>query len=159
MKTPTQIQAEIDIARQRTPFSRHPKTIECWSEYEVMWRTDNGRSYNHVIEHKNYQYHLIYFDDDLAIVEKSGVTIFSHLLPELEKIMEGKTNDALLTSAPQKVPYDRLSPEIQSKVKSKHDNFPIEVQPLLEYELDGNLSLSVAALDILARFVHPNRQK
>lgn len=152
MKTPAQIQAEIEAARKFLPFHTHPKTIECRSEYEVMWRADNGRSYNHIIERADYQYHLIYFDDRLAIVEKTGVTIFSHLVPELEKMMQGDVAAASpVIRDNRKIRYHQLPASIQQQVKLKHESFPDEIRPLLEYRLDGNLVLSSAALSALAR--------
>jgi hypothetical protein len=151
MKTDSQIQAEIEAARLLTPFYIYPKTIECWNEYEVMWRTDNGRSYNHVIEREDYRYHLLYFDDKLATVEVDGVTIFSHLLPGLELIMQGKEPEITSSFSSQKLSFDRLPLVIQQRVKSKHDRFPIEVRPYLEYKLDGNLVMSISALDVLSQ--------
>ena len=151
MKTDAQIQLEIEAARKLTPFNTYPKIIECWNEYEVMWRTDNGRSFNHIIKHEDYRYHLIYFNDKLAIVEVEGTTIFSHLLPELEQIMQGKAPNIPTVIDKQKFNYDRLPEHIQQLVKSQHARFPAKVRPHLEYKLDGSLIMSNAALDALAQ--------
>jgi hypothetical protein len=91
MTSQQQIQAEIDSSSQLPKFTNFPAVIECWNERELMWRTDNGRSYAHIVETSAYQYHLIYFNGQLAIVERDGVTIFSHLTPELAEVM---SNDA-----------------------------------------------------------------
>jgi hypothetical protein len=76
MKSQHQIQAEIESSSLSPIFSNYPAVIECWNERELMWRTDNGRSYAHIVETSQYQYHLIYFDGQLAIVERDGVTLF-----------------------------------------------------------------------------------
>ena len=91
MKTHHQIQSEIDLSSQLPKFDRYPAVIECWNERELMWRTDNGRSYAHIVETSEYQYHLMYFNGRLAIVERDGVTIFAHLTAQLTEMM---SNDA-----------------------------------------------------------------
>ena len=91
MKTHHQIQSEIDLSSQLPKFDRYPAVIECWNERELMWRTDNGRSYAHIVETSEYQYHLMYFNGQLAIVERDGVTIFAHLTDRLTELM---SNDA-----------------------------------------------------------------
>ncbi len=85
MKTHHQIQSEIVASQQLPKFDRHPAITECWNEHEKLWRDDNGRSYIHWVEDRQYKYHLLYFDGRLAIVERNGVTIFSHLTARLEK--------------------------------------------------------------------------
>lgn len=52
-----------------------------------MWRDDNGRSYIHWVADRQYEYHLMYFDSRLAIAERNGVTIFSHLTDRLARAM------------------------------------------------------------------------
>jgi hypothetical protein len=96
MKSQHQIQAEIDSSSQLPIFSNYPAVIECWNERELMWRTDNGRSYAHIVETSAYQYHLIYFDGQLAIVERDGVTLFSHLTDRLTELMSNNTPTVLL---------------------------------------------------------------
>jgi reverse gyrase len=91
MKTHHQIQSAIDLSSQLPKFDLYPAVIECWNERELMWRTDNGRSYAHIVETSEYQYHLMYFNERLAIVERDGVTIFSHLTDRLTEMM---SNDA-----------------------------------------------------------------
>jgi hypothetical protein len=91
MKTHHQIQSAIDLSSQLPKFDRYPAVIECWNERELMWRTDNGRSYAHIVETSEYQYHLMYFNGRLAIVERDGVTIFAHLTDRLTEMM---SNDA-----------------------------------------------------------------
>lgn len=89
MKTHREIRAEIAKTSQLPKFDRYPAIIECWNEHEKLWRDDNGRSYVHWVEDRPYEYHLIYFDEYLVIVERNGVTIFSHLTEQFTKIMEG----------------------------------------------------------------------
>jgi hypothetical protein len=96
MKSQHQIQAEIDSSSQLPIFTNFPAVIECWNERELMWRTDNGRSYAHIVETSQYQYHLIYFDEQLAIVERDGVTLFSHLTDRLTEMMSNDTPTVLL---------------------------------------------------------------
>ena len=62
MKSQQQIRSEIDASEQLPKFDRYPAVIECWNERELMWRTDNGRSYAHIVETSEYQYHLMYFN-------------------------------------------------------------------------------------------------
>lgn len=91
MKSQQQIRSEIDASEKLPKFDRYPAVIECWNERELMWRTDNGRSYAHIVETSEYQYHLMYFNGRLAIVERDGVTIFAHLTDRLTEMM---SNDA-----------------------------------------------------------------
>lgn len=91
MKTHQQIQSEIELSSQLPNFDNFPAVIECWNERELMWRTDNGHSYAHIVETSEYQYHLMYFNGRLAIVERDGVTIFAHLTVRLTEMM---SNDA-----------------------------------------------------------------
>jgi hypothetical protein len=86
-KTLQQIQSEINASSELALFSSIPRAIECWNEHGILWRSDNGRGYSHVTEIAKYQFHLLYFDGQLAIVEKNGTTIFSHLTPALAKNM------------------------------------------------------------------------
>jgi hypothetical protein len=90
MKTHHQIQSEIETSQQLPKFDRHPAITECWNEYEQLWRDDNGRSYIHWVEDRQYEYHLMYFDGRLAIAERNGVTIFSHLTERLERSMKDR---------------------------------------------------------------------
>ena len=55
-----------------------------------MWRDDNGRNYIHWVADRPYEYHLMYFDGRLAIAERNGVTIFSHLTDRLEKAINAR---------------------------------------------------------------------
>ena len=89
MKTHQEIQAQIAATRQLPKFDQYPAIIECWNEYEKFWRDDNGRSYMHWVVDRPYEYHLIYFDEHLVVVERNGVTLFSHITARLTKIMEG----------------------------------------------------------------------
>ena len=89
MKTYQEIQAEIAISSQLPKFDRYPAVMECWSEYEKFWRDDNGSSYVHWVEDRQYEYHLLYFDGKLALAERNGVTIFSHLTERLIDVMNG----------------------------------------------------------------------
>ena len=96
MKTHHQIQSEIETSQQLPKFDRHPAITECWNEYEQMWRDDNGRNYIHWVADRPYEYHLMYFDGRLAIAERNGVTIFSHLTDRLERAM----NDTEVAKVP-----------------------------------------------------------
>jgi hypothetical protein len=89
MKTYQEIQTEIAATKQLPKFDRYPAVMECWSEHEKFWRDDNGRSYAHWVTDRPYEYHLMYFDGHLAIAERNGVTIFSHLTERLTRVMEG----------------------------------------------------------------------
>ena len=99
MKTHHQIQSAIDLSSQLPKFDRYPAVIECWNERELMWRTDNGRSYAHIVETSEYQYHLMYFNGRLAIVERDGVTIFAHLTDRLTEMMSNEAPTILLNHA------------------------------------------------------------
>jgi hypothetical protein len=89
MKTHHQIQSEIEASHQLPKFDRHPAITECWNEYERMWRDDNGRCYADFITARPYEYHLMYFDGMLAIAERNGVTIFSHVTERLARAIDG----------------------------------------------------------------------
>ena len=103
MKTHHQIQSEIETSQQLPKFDRHPAITECWNEYERLWRDDNGRSYIHWVADRPYEYHLMYFDSRLAIAERNGVSIFSHLTDRLATAMNG--TEALPVSSN----YDSIS--------------------------------------------------
>jgi hypothetical protein len=67
MKTYQEIQAEIAGSRLLPKFDCYPAVMECWNEYEKLWRDDNGFSY----------------------VQQNGITIFSHLTERFTQVMEG----------------------------------------------------------------------
>lgn len=155
MKTSTEIELEIEQSRQLTLIDNLPKIIECWSEYEIMWRSDNGRSYPHIIQHKQYNYHLLYLDDRLGIVERSGETIFSCLTPKLSKILSGDISDLNLPVVSQDrslIKFDRLDPQIQQMVGDKHRSFPLELQTQLDYRANGNYVWSPETIEIVRKY-------
>jgi hypothetical protein len=110
-KTPQQIQFEIAASAKLALFSITPRTIECWNEHGILWRTDNGLGYTHVIQITKYQFHLLYFDGQLAIVEKNGTTIFSHLTPELAESMASNSANSLAPKslAPRTMTIEQLA--------------------------------------------------
>jgi hypothetical protein len=87
MKTHQQIQAEIAASSQLPKFDRYPAVMECWNENEQLWRDDNGCSYAHWVANRRYEYHLLYFDGQLAIAERNGITILSHLTERFTRVM------------------------------------------------------------------------
>ena len=89
MKTYQEIQSEILTSSRLPKFDRYPAVMECWNEYEKFWRDDNGSSYVHWVTDRRSEYHLLYFDGKLALVEQNGVTIFSHLTERFSKVMNG----------------------------------------------------------------------
>jgi hypothetical protein len=150
-KTPADIELEIQQSRQLQPIYRYPKVIECWSEYEKMWRTDNGRSYNHIIQFQHYNYHLVYFDGQLGIVEQLGKTIFSHLTPELSKMIISEIPDldlSVINEARHLFKFNKLPPDIQVIVNEKHQSFPVELQDELDYRSNGNIVWSMETINI-----------
>ncbi len=89
MKTYQEIQAEIAGSRLLPKFDCYPAVMECWNEYEKLWRDDNGCSYVHWVTDRQCEYYLLYFSGKLALVEQNGVTIFSHLTERFTQVMEG----------------------------------------------------------------------
>jgi hypothetical protein len=113
MKTHHQIQSEIAASQQLPKFDRHPAITECWNESEKLWRDDNGRSYIHWVEDRQYEYHLMYFDGRLAIAERNRVTIFSHLTERLERAMSGRETAIVSNN------YDAISLDELVKLSKK----------------------------------------
>jgi hypothetical protein len=154
-KTARDIELEIQQSRQSLPIDRYPQIIECWSEYEKMWRIDNGRSYNHVIQSNQYNYHLLYFDGQLGIVEQSGQTIFSHLTPKLSRMMSGDISELgvpVISEDRHLVKFDELSPDVQKIVKRKHQSFPTDLQNKLDYRSNGNIVWSIETINIFNEY-------
>jgi hypothetical protein len=87
MKTSQQIELEIAAASRLPKIDDYPAIQELWNEYEIMWRMDNGRGYQHILSHPQSKYHLLYFDRQLVIVEREGVTIFSHLTNRIDRVL------------------------------------------------------------------------
>jgi hypothetical protein len=100
MKTHQQIQAEIAASSQLAKFDRYPTVMECWNENEKLWRDDNGYSYAHWVANHQYEYHLMYFDGQLAIAERNGMTIFSHLTERLTRVINETEPMPLKTNCP-----------------------------------------------------------
>ena len=100
MKTHQEIQSEIAASSLLPKFDRYPTIMECWNEYEKLWRDDNGRSYVHWVEKRPYEYHLVYFDGKLALAERNGVTIFSHLTERFIRGSSGTEPAKLRTNCP-----------------------------------------------------------
>lgn len=109
MKNQQQIQSEIEASARLPKFDTFPEVIECWNEREILWRTDRGRSYPHIIDARPYQYHLMYFDGRLAIVEQAQVTIFSHLTARLAEEMsrESPPNQVTTPTAIAPITYNQ----------------------------------------------------
>jgi hypothetical protein len=154
MKTTAEIELEIQKFRQLTPIDVYPQIIECWNEYERMWRTDNGRSYTYIIQDKQYSYHLLYLDGRLGIVERAGETIFSHLTPKLLKLMNGDMSDLNLPIVSQDrslIKFDRLAPDLQQSIQHKYQ-FPVELQNKLDYRSNGNFVWSTETIEIARKY-------
>jgi hypothetical protein len=158
MKTAAEIQIEIDRSRQLEPIYSYPQIIECWNEHEKMWRTDNGRSYPHILQNQEYDYHLLYLDGRLGIVERSGKTIFSHVTERILKIMSGDVSTleplqpSVLNQDRALVKFDLLEPDIQNIVKEKHHSFPPELQSKLDYRPNGNYVWSTETIGIARKY-------
>ncbi|MCY7368341.1 MAG: hypothetical protein LH474_09335 [Chamaesiphon sp.] len=91
VQTAADIQIQVDLAHWQGQIDRLPDTIELRNEYGRMWRIDRGRGYADIIADLDYEYHLYYLDDRLALVEYRGQITFNNITPELELAMlEGK---------------------------------------------------------------------
>lgn len=150
MKTKTEIEAEINKSSQSPPIDIYPQIIECWNEHEKMWRTDNGRSYTHIIKTEEYKYHLLYLNDRLGIVEESGQTIFSHLSPKVSKLMSGDLADLnipMVNGDRSLVKFNELTPDVRQSLQNKY-NFPDDLQNQLDYRLNGDFVWSAETIKI-----------
>ena len=83
-KTAADIQVDINLTFLLEPIDTYPDVIECHNEYGRMWRNDRGRGYTDIIDHVDYNYHLLFLDGKLGIVEYQGKTVFCHLTSKLE---------------------------------------------------------------------------
>jgi hypothetical protein len=82
-----QIEAEIAVASKLPAFDNFPIIEECWNEHQILWRMDNGRGYTYVVSEPNYQYHLMFFDEQLVLVEHRGKTIFSNVSQRMTTLL------------------------------------------------------------------------
>jgi hypothetical protein len=91
VQTAADIQIQVDLAHWQGQIDSLPDTIELRNEYGRMWRIDRGRGYADIIADIDYEYHLYYLDDRLALVEYRGQITFNNITPELEiAMLEGK---------------------------------------------------------------------
>ena len=91
VQTAADIQIQVDLAHWQGRIDTLPQTIELRNEYGRMWRIDRGRGYADIIDDLDYEYHLYYLDNRLALVEYRGQRTFNNLTPELELAMlDGK---------------------------------------------------------------------
>jgi hypothetical protein len=91
VQTAADIQIQVDLSHWQGQIDRLPNTIELRNEYGRMWRIDRGRGYTDIIDDLDYEYHLYYLDDRLALVEYRGQITFNNMTPELELVMlQGK---------------------------------------------------------------------
>ena len=89
--TAVDIQIQADLAHWQGQIDTLPQTIELRNEYGRMWRIDRGRGYADIIDDLDYEYHLYYLDNRLALVEYQGQTTFTNMTPKLELAMlDGK---------------------------------------------------------------------
>ena len=89
--TAVDIQIQADLAHWQGRSDTLPQTIELRNEYGRMWRIDRGRGYADIIDDLDYEYHLYYLDNRLALVEYRGQITFNNMTPELELAMlDGK---------------------------------------------------------------------
>jgi hypothetical protein len=154
MKITTDIEIEIQKSSQSSPIDIYPQIVECWNEHEKMWQTDNGRSYIHIIQTKAYNYHLLYLDGRLGIVEKSGTTIFFHLTTKVSKLMSGDLADLNIPMANEDrslLGFDRLTPDVQQLLRDKY-NFPEELRNKLDYRLNGDFVWSAETIKIAQQY-------
>jgi hypothetical protein len=86
-RSPHQIEAEIKAASKLPEFDDFPIIEECWNENQIMWRMDNGKGYTYVVSQPNYQYHLMFFDERLVLVEYRGKTIFSNISQRMTTLL------------------------------------------------------------------------
>ena len=146
MKNRLEIANEVEASAALAVFTRTPAVIECWNEHGLIWRDDNGRCYSPKANNEDYIYHLIYFDDRLAIVEVNGITFFSHLSPELEKMM---SEDYYVAQ------------EQKSVTKPNNDllDLPPSVRELVIVGENGNISYTIEAAEKLSRIYDSNKQQ
>ncbi|WP_373539568.1 hypothetical protein [Chamaesiphon sp.] len=91
VQTAADIQIQVDLSHWQGQIDTLPNTIELRNEYGRMWRIDRGRGYADIIDDLDYEYHLYYLDNRLALVEYRGQITFNNMTPELElATIEGK---------------------------------------------------------------------
>jgi hypothetical protein len=149
-KTTAEIQVDINLTFWLDKIDTLPDVIECHNEYGRMWRNDRGRAYTDIIDNIDYNYHLLFFDGKLGIVEDRGKTVFCHLTPELE---------ARLLNGDRHKQWQIEDFDLEPQPGHKYPELQHLHQGLFTLTSDGSKSFSLDHLKILKERVTAFRQQ
>ncbi len=149
-KTAADIQVDVNLTFLLDKIDTLPDVIECHNEHGRMWRNDRGRAYTDIVDNVDYNYHLLFLDGKLGIVEYQGKTVFCHLTPKLE---------AQLLNDDRQKQWQIKDFDLEPRQSHKYPELQHLQAGLFTLSPDGTTSFTIDNLKILKSRVEAFRQQ